>query len=81
MPRVEVAAEHDDLVAQIRPGEDGLILEAQGRRGTFLPQVWESLPHTRAFLNELVRKAGLPADTRLARCKLYRYRVVKFDGH
>ncbi len=74
-------ADEDDLVAQIRPGEDGLILEAQGRRGTFLPQVWESIPDTRAFLNELVRKAGLPADTRLARCKVYRYRVVKFDGN
>lgn len=73
-------ADEDDLVAQIRPGEDGLILEAQGRRGTFLPQVWESIPDTRGFLNELLRKAGLPADTRLARCKVFRYRVVKFDG-
>lgn len=73
-------ADEDDLIAQIRPGEDGLILEAQGRRGTFLPQVWDSIPGTRAFLNELVRKAGLPADTRLARCKFFRYRVVKFDG-
>jgi AmmeMemoRadiSam system protein B/AmmeMemoRadiSam system protein A len=74
-------ADEDDLLAQIRPGEDGLILEAQGRRGTFLPQVWEGLPDKRAFLGELVRKAGLPPDTRLARCKLYRYRVAKFDGH
>jgi hypothetical protein len=74
-------ADEDDLVAQIRPGVDGLILEAQGRRGTFLPQVWDSIPDTRAFLNELLRKAGLPPDTRLARCKVLRYRVVKFDGH
>ena len=74
-------ADEDDLLAQIRPGEDGLILEAHGRRGTFLPQVWESIPGTRAFLHELLRKAGLPADTRLARCKLYRYRVVKFHGN
>jgi AmmeMemoRadiSam system protein B/AmmeMemoRadiSam system protein A len=74
-------ADEDDLLAQIRPGEDGLILEAQGTRGTFLPQVWESIPDARAFLAELIRKAGLPADTRLARCKVSRYRVVKFDGH
>jgi AMMECR1 domain-containing protein len=40
--------------------------------------VWESLPDTRSFLGELVRKAGLPADTRLARCNLYRYRVAKW---
>jgi AmmeMemoRadiSam system protein B/AmmeMemoRadiSam system protein A len=80
-PRPLRFADEDDLLAQIRPGEDGLILEAQDRRGTFLPQVWETLPEPRAFLQELVRKAGLPADTRLARCKLYRYRVAKFHEH
>ncbi len=74
-------AEEADLLAQIVPGEDGVIVECDGRRATFLPQVWETLPDPAAFLRELVRKAGLPADTRLARCKLYRYRVAKFDGN
>ena len=69
-----------DLVRSIRPGEDGLILEADGRRATFLPQVWQSVPDTRVFLGELLRKAGLPADTALARCTISRYRVIKFDG-
>ena len=73
-------ADEADLMAQIQAGEDGLILEADGRRATFLPQVWENLRDKRAFLNELLRKAGLPADTRLTRCKVSRYRVVKFDG-
>jgi MEMO1 family protein len=71
-------ADEADLLRQIRPGEDGLILEADGRRGTFLPQVWESVPDKRAFLNELLRKAGLPADTPLRQCTISRYRVVKF---
>lgn len=71
-------ADESDLLAQIRPGEDGLILEADGRRATFLPQVWESIPDKRAFLLELLRKAGLPADTRLGRCKVFRYRVTKW---
>jgi MEMO1 family protein len=75
-------ADEADLHAQIVPGEDGLILEALSesgvRRGTFLPQVWENIPETRAFLGELLRKAGLAADTRLTRCKLWRYRVVKW---
>lgn len=69
-----------DLLRQIRAGEDGLILEADGRRGTFLPQVWESLPDKRAFVAELLRKAQLPADTPLDRCSISRYRVVKFNG-
>ena len=73
-------ADEDDLLAQIAPGEDGVIIELDGRRATFLPQVWESLPERRAFMGELLRKAGLAADTRLARCKVSRYRVAKFHG-
>jgi AmmeMemoRadiSam system protein B/AmmeMemoRadiSam system protein A len=72
-------ADEADLHAQIRAGEDGLILECDGKRATFLPQVWESLPDKRRFLLELLNKAGLPADTRLARCKVSRYRVRKFE--
>lgn len=68
------------LLSQIRAGEDGIILEADGRRATFLPQVWASLPDKRAFLAELLRKAGLAPDTPLARCAISRYRVVKFHG-
>jgi MEMO1 family protein len=71
-------ADEADLLAQIETGDDGLILEADGRRGTFLPQVWEDLADKRVFLAHLLRKAGLPADTRLTRCKLWRYRVVKW---
>ena len=69
-----------DLLRQIHAGEDGLIVEAEGRRGTFLPQVWDGLPDKRAFLDALLRKAGLPADTPLERCKISRYRVAKFYG-
>ena len=71
-------ADEDDLLARIVPGEDGLILEAAGRRGTFLPQVWESLPDKRQFLAQLRLKAGLPADFRLGRCRVLRYRVAKW---
>jgi AmmeMemoRadiSam system protein A len=71
-------ADEAEVLAQIRAGEDGVILEHEGRRATFLPQVWESLPEKPKFLGELMRKAGIPADTRLARCKLWRYRVIKW---
>jgi len=71
-------ADEADLLAQLEPGEDGVILEHEGRRATYLPQVWEGLPDKRLFLAELIKKAGLPADTRLARCRLQRYRVRKF---
>lgn len=51
-----------DLLRQLRPGVDGLILEEDGLRGTFLPSVWESLPTPVEFLRHLKRKAGLPYD-------------------
>ena len=71
-------ADEEDLLAQIRAGEDGLILEADGRRATFLPQVWESIPDKRPFLRELARKAGLADDVRLGRCRISRYKVTKW---
>jgi AmmeMemoRadiSam system protein A len=51
-----------DLLRQLRPGVDGLILGDGYRRGTFLPSVWESLPDPRDFLANLKLKAGLPRD-------------------
>jgi AMMECR1 domain-containing protein len=67
-----------DLLGRLRPGVDGVILEYAGRRGTFLPQVWESLPDRRRFMQELKRKAGLAADTPLVACNIWRYQVVKW---
>ena len=67
-----------DLIAQLEPGEDGVILEGDGKRATFLPQVWDDFRDARAFLAQLARKAGLPADTPLSRCKISRYRVTKW---
>ncbi len=46
----------------IRPGIDGIVLIRGGRRATFLPAVWESLPTVDVFLRELRRKAGLSPD-------------------
>ena len=67
-----------DLLGRLRPDVDGVILEHRGRRGTFLPQVWESLPDRRRFMQELKRKAGLAADTPLVQCNVWRYQVVKW---
>jgi AMMECR1 domain-containing protein len=60
-------------VSQFRPGEDGLILEAEGRRGTFLPSVWEMLPDPQDFWRQLKRKAGLSPDYWSANLKVSRY--------
>ena len=70
--------DEDDAVAQLRPGLDGVILEYGGRRGTFLPQVWESLPEPRQFMAHLKNKAGLPSDFWASGVRLYRYEVQKW---
>ena len=77
-PKPIAFADEGELLALICAGEDGLILECDGKRATYLPQVWEMLPDKRQFLDELIKKAGLAPDTRLARCKVRRYRVRKF---
>ncbi len=38
-----------DAIAQLRPGIDGVVLRLGQARGTFLPQVWESLPRAGGF--------------------------------
>ncbi len=62
-----------DLISQLKPGIDGLILQEGHRRGTYLPSVWESLPEPKQFLRHLKQKAGLPADYWSDNIKIYRY--------
>jgi AmmeMemoRadiSam system protein B/AmmeMemoRadiSam system protein A len=77
-PTLVPFADERDLFAQVRPRVDGVILACGASRGTYLPQVWESLPEPRQFFASLMQKAGLPADTRLTRCQVWRYQVVKW---
>ena len=65
-------------LAQLRPGGDGVVFECDGRRATFLPQVWEQLPDPRLFLSQLKQKAGLPHDFWSPRVRLARYTVSKW---
>jgi AmmeMemoRadiSam system protein A len=51
-----------ELCAKLRPEVDGVVLRAEGRAATFLPQVWEKLPRAEDFLQALARKAGLFPD-------------------
>lgn len=71
-------ADEADAIRQMRPGIDGMILECRGRRGTFLPQVWESLPEPQLFLAHLKQKAGFAAGFWSPDVKLHRYEVQKW---
>lgn len=67
-----------DAIGQLRPGIDGMIFECHGRRGTFLPQVWDSLPDRHDFFGNLKQKAGFTAGFWSPEVRLYRYEVQKW---
>ncbi|MCP4540380.1 MAG: AmmeMemoRadiSam system protein A [Chloroflexi bacterium] len=69
----------DDLITQLRPGIDGVVLESGWNRATFLPQVWDKLSDPHQFLGQLCRKANLSADAyRKPGLNVYVYQVEKF---
>jgi AmmeMemoRadiSam system protein A len=61
-PQAMTIKDEKDLLAQLRPNIDGLIIVNQSKRALFLPSVWESLPHAEEFLMRLKEKAGMPPD-------------------
>jgi len=68
----------DELITQLRPGIDGLIMEEGRHRGTFLPSVWESLPDPREFLQHLKLKSGLSTNYWSDSIRIQRYMVEEF---
>lgn len=67
-----------DLLEQIRPGIDGLILMDGAAKGTFLPSVWESLPQAKDFLRHLKNKAGLAGNYWSGTLQVLRYETESF---
>lgn len=67
-----------DLLEQLSPDEDGLILEEGKRRALFLPKVWDDLPDARDFLTQLKRKGGWPAEYWSEDMRAYRFSAEYF---
>lgn len=64
---------------EIRPGTDGVVLIYRGRRGTFLPVMWETFPDKAVFFAQLERKAGLPHGYDPKQLEVWRYTATKFE--
>jgi hypothetical protein len=73
-------ASHDDLVAAVAPGVDGVLVESGDHRGTFLPVVWAKVPEPERFVAALVAKAGLPAGEWPDGTLAWRYTTDDFAG-
>jgi AmmeMemoRadiSam system protein A len=69
----------EELLAELRPGVDGLVLREGALSSTFLPSVWKSLPEPERFLAELKRKAGLSVEHWSDSLRFERYSVEEVD--
>ncbi len=70
----------NEAVRLLGRGHDGWLLRYGHHSGTFLPQVWESLPGPRDFLCRLKEKAGLEMDFWDPEIQLWRYTVSKWGA-
>ena len=79
-PEELVFSSEEDVLRQIRPGIDGLILQDRFRRGTFLPSVWQELPEKKLFWAHLKQKAGLPPNYWSDTLRVFRYTTDCFPA-
>jgi uncharacterized protein len=76
------AASVEVLAAGLRPGTDGLVVDAPGGRATFLPAVWRHFgDDADAFLAALWRKAGLAPGTWRPGTRCARYTAEQIVDH
>ena len=79
-PEEMIFSSEADLLRQVRPGIDGLVIQDGFRRGTFLPSVWAELPEKKLFWAHLKLKAGLPADYWSDTLRVFRYTTDCFPA-
>ncbi len=52
----------ENLLEQLRPNIDGVIIKDKNYQALYLPEVWEKIPDKKLFLQSLKQKAGMPKD-------------------
>lgn len=78
-PELMIVKSEADLISQLQPGIDGLILEAGNHKATFLPAVWESLPNEYQFVQHLKLKAGLDTHYWSNDMQFMRYKTLSIS--
>jgi AMMECR1 domain-containing protein len=70
----------DDLLRQLHPHRDGVVLKIDDRSATYLPQVWSQITNKATFLDSLAQKAGCsPSDWRKPGTLVFVYHVESFS--
>ncbi|MBP5399375.1 MAG: AmmeMemoRadiSam system protein B [Alphaproteobacteria bacterium] len=69
--------DEQDLLNQLVPNVDGVIIRDGSRQGLFLPSVWVQLPDKKAFLDNLKLKAGMSPSFWSNDIQVYRFYTVE----
>jgi AmmeMemoRadiSam system protein A len=72
------AASEAELLANLKVGQDGLLIRSRAASATFLPAMWGKLPGPHTFLRHLVAKAGLPPGHWPSDMEAWRYRSTEY---
>ncbi len=73
-PQAEMTVRNEgDLLAQLRPGTDGLIIQDGTMRALFLPAVWQEFAEPAVFLAQLKKKAGMAPEHWSPNFKAWRF--------
>ncbi len=78
IPEKMTVNSRQELIETIRPGIDGLILERESHRATYLPSVWQQLESPELFITELRKKAGLSGEGWSNDTIIHRYSTEEF---
>ena len=80
-PRRIAAASEPELLRELRPDVEGLIIRDGARQSLFLPSVWEQLTDPATFLRQLKLKAGLAPDHWSPTFEAFRFTTESFGEH
>lgn len=81
VPVLLLVDDEADLLAKLRPGIDGLLLDEGAHRATFLPQVWDQLHTPQEFVAHLKQKAGLDTHYWSDTIQFSAYQVADIKDH
>ncbi len=77
-PEPLIVSSRAELINNLKPGVDGLIIKEGTRQATYLPSLWEQLGSADQFVSELRRKAGLDPNGWTDETEVFTYRTEEF---
>ncbi len=75
IPNLIKFEDEQDLLEQINPFVDGIIIKDKQKQALYLPSVWEQLPDKKLFLNSLKQKAGFAPNYFSKTIEAYRFKT------